>query len=112
MRRFSATHNLQSFDGSSPSGGNFFRSAIQCEKIDGHATGNGAIHHREFPMASGEMSGPEYVTFLRDILSLMIQYSANGSVHYLCMDWHIGDLISVGKQICGKVPQSMRLGKG
>ena len=24
--------------------------------IDGHATGNGAIRHREFAMASGEMS--------------------------------------------------------
>jgi ParB-like nuclease domain len=26
--------------------------------IDGHATGNGSTHHREFAMASGEMSSP------------------------------------------------------
>ena len=69
-------------------------------KIDGHATGNGAIRHREFAMASGEMSGAEFVSFLNNSLRLMARYSANNSVHYLCMDWrHVGDLIAVGKQI-------------
>jgi hypothetical protein len=32
--------------------------------IDGHASGLGAIHHRPFPMASGEMSRTEFTTFL------------------------------------------------
>src|ERR1700738_2997346 len=32
--------------------------------IDGHASGLGAIHHRSFPMASGEMDRNEYTTFL------------------------------------------------
>jgi DNA modification methylase len=69
-------------------------------RIDGHATGNGAIRHREFQMASGEMSEAEFASFLRDALKLMAQYSANGSIHYLCIDWrHVGDLITIGKQI-------------
>ena len=32
--------------------------------IDGHASGNGRIHHEEFAMASGEMSEAEFTEFL------------------------------------------------
>jgi hypothetical protein len=68
-------------------------------RIDGHATGNGAIHYREFAMASGEMSDAEYVSFLGTSLRLLARYSANNSLHYLFIDWrHVGDLIAVGKQ--------------
>lgn len=68
-------------------------------KIDGHATGNGAIRHREFAMASGEMSEAEFVSFLNNSLRLLANYSANNSVHYICMDWrHAGDLIAAGNQ--------------
>ena len=68
-------------------------------KIDGHATGNGAIRHREFAMASGEMSEAEFVSFLTSSLDLLAKYSANNSVHYVCMDWrHAGNLVAAGKQ--------------
>ena len=68
-------------------------------RIDGHATGNGAIRHREFAMASGEMSEAEFVSFLNSCFRLMSGYSANNSVHYICMDWrHAGDIIAAGKQ--------------
>lgn len=68
-------------------------------KIDGHATGNGAIRHREFAMASGEMSEAEFVSFLNNSLRLLANFSANNSVHYICMDWrHAGDLIAAGNQ--------------
>ena len=33
-------------------------------RVDGHATGNGAIRHREFAMACGEMSEVEFISFL------------------------------------------------
>jgi hypothetical protein len=33
-------------------------------RIDGHASGLGRVHHREFAMASGEMSQAEFVFFL------------------------------------------------
>jgi DNA modification methylase len=69
-------------------------------RIHGHATGNGAIHHREFAMASGEMSDAEYISFLGTILRLLARFSANSSLHYIFIDWrHVGDLIAVGKQI-------------
>jgi len=32
--------------------------------IEGHASGLGAIHHRPFPMASGEMDRPQFTAFL------------------------------------------------
>ena len=68
-------------------------------RIDGHATGNGAIRHREFAMASGEMSEAEFFSFLNNFFRLMAGYSANNSVHYNCMDWrHAGDIIAAGKQ--------------
>ncbi len=68
-------------------------------RVQGHASGNGAIRHREFQMASGEMTDAEFIAFLRGALNLMVRYSSNGSVHYLCIDWrHVADLITIGKQ--------------
>ena len=32
--------------------------------IDGNVCGRGAVHHREFAMASGEMSPAEFIGFL------------------------------------------------
>jgi DNA modification methylase len=68
-------------------------------KIDGLATGKGAIHHREFQMASGEMSEAEFVAFLSNSLRLLAQFSSSGSVHFVCVDWrHLGELLAAGKQ--------------
>lgn len=68
-------------------------------RIDGHATGNGTIHHREFSMAAGEMSEAEFVAFLNNTLRLLNRYSAAISVHYICMDWrHVGELLAAGRQ--------------
>jgi len=68
-------------------------------KIDGNVCGNGAIRHREFAMASGEMTEAEFVRFLSQALSLLEQHSKNGSVHFICMDWrHAGELLTAGKQ--------------
>jgi len=68
-------------------------------KIVGHATGNGLIQHREFAMASGDFTGAEFIAFLSDSQRLLVRYSANNSVHFICMDWrHVADLITVGKE--------------
>lgn len=66
--------------------------------IDGHATGRGAVHHREFAMACGEMSEAEFASFLTVACTLMARNSRDGSVHYVCTDWrHMGELLSAGK---------------
>ena len=68
-------------------------------KIDGHATGKGAIHHREFAMASGEMSDAEFVSFLTNAIDLAARFSAVHAIAYICMDWrHIADLIRAAMQ--------------
>ena len=68
--------------------------------IDGHVSGKGSIRHREFEMASGEMSEFEFISFLTASLRLLSRYSASGSVHFVCMDWrHMAELIAAGKEV-------------
>jgi DNA modification methylase len=62
-------------------------------KINGHVGGSGKIKHREFAYASGEMSGTEFTTFLRETLGACAQVSRDGAVHFVCMDHpHIEEL--------------------
>ena len=56
-------------------------------KIDGHVCGSGAIKHREFAMASGEMTSDEFERFLAEALRLLGAYADPGAVIYACMDW-------------------------
>lgn len=68
--------------------------------IVGHVTGKGMVQHREFAMASGEMTDVEFITFLRDTLKLLAANSQQGSIHYICMDWrHVGELMAAGNAI-------------
>jgi hypothetical protein len=52
--------------------------------IDGHVRGERSIHHREFEMASGEMTEKEFVNFLSASFGLL-RYSKLGSVHFACV---------------------------
>lgn len=54
--------------------------------IDGHATGLGAIRHRSFAMAAGEMSKPAFSVFLATSLRHLAAFSANGALLYVCID--------------------------
>lgn len=66
-------------------------------KVDGHICGMGSVKHREFAMASGEMSKAEFTGFLGDVLTNLARVSSDGSIHYVCMDWrHIGELLEAG----------------
>jgi DNA modification methylase len=68
-------------------------------EVNGHVCGGGKIKHAEFAMASGEMSEDEFITFLTAVIALMIQFSRDGSLHYLFMDWrHICELITAGRR--------------
>ncbi|GGD96806.1 methyltransferase [Tsuneonella deserti] len=60
-------------------------------KINGHANAKG--RHREFAMASGEMTTTEFRTFLADTLGACASVSRDGAVHFVCMDWrHMDDV--------------------
>ena len=63
--------------------------------INNHVCGNGKIQHREFAMASGEMSKAEFTQFLNKTTTLMCRHSHQGSLHFICMDWrHIYELLN------------------
>jgi len=65
--------------------------------IDGHVSGLGRVRHREFAMASGEMSQAEFTKFLTKVLSNLAAVSADGSIHYVCMDWrHLQEVLTAG----------------
>ncbi|MBR1153974.1 DNA methyltransferase [Bradyrhizobium sp. JYMT SZCCT0428] len=62
--------------------------------------GRGKIKHREFASASGEMSRDEFTSFLTRTFSLAAQYSREGSIHYVCMDWrHLGEAMAAGNEV-------------
>lgn len=61
--------------------------------INGHVSGLGKVSHREFAMASGEMSRIAFVSFLRSAMGFLVAYSCDGAIHYVCMDWrHAGEM--------------------
>jgi DNA modification methylase len=72
--------------------------------IDGHASGLGAIRYRPFPMASGEMDSAQFTAFLADAFRNLAAFSAEGALHYVCMDWrHVEELLAAGRSVYGEV---------
>ena len=68
-------------------------------RIAGHATGLGAIQHKNFKMAVGEMSEGEFTDFLACVFERLALHSVDGSLHYVFMDWrHAREILTAGKQ--------------
>jgi DNA modification methylase len=55
--------------------------------VRGFVSGLGKVKHREFAMASGEMSKPEFLAFLTEVSVLSASYLVDGGLHYGFMDW-------------------------
>jgi DNA modification methylase len=69
-------------------------------RIQGHA--NLKSRHREFAMASGEMSEDQFRTFLGQTLGACAAVSRSGAVHFVCMDWrHMADVQAVAPSVYG-----------
>jgi DNA modification methylase len=72
--------------------------------IEGHVSGKGRVRHREFLMASGQMTPAQFTRFLTTALELAVRHSAPGSLHYVCMDWrHQHELLSAALGIYAEV---------
>jgi DNA modification methylase len=68
--------------------------------IQGHVGGSGAIRHREFAMASGEMNSAEFTAFLRSAFQNLVRWSSDGSIHFVCMDWrHMPEILTAGEGV-------------
>jgi DNA modification methylase len=71
-------------------------------RINGHANARG--RHREFAMASGEMSEEEFQSFLGESLGAAAAVSRDGAVHFVCMDWrHMGSVLAVEQAVYGQL---------
>lgn len=68
--------------------------------IDGHVCGLGAVKHREFAFASGEMSAAQFTAFLTETLGQAAGVMRDGAIAYVCMDWrHMGELLAAGSSV-------------
>ncbi|WP_411815967.1 site-specific DNA-methyltransferase [Hyphococcus sp. DH-69] len=68
--------------------------------IDGHVSGLGKTQHREFAMASGEMSAPQFTQFLQTAFRNLAEVSVDGAIHFICMDWrHLSELMAAGSEV-------------
>lgn len=66
--------------------------------IDGHVSGLGKVKHREFAMASGEMTSDEFTSFLFKTFNQLGRVSVNGALHFHCIDWrHLKEMIAAGE---------------
>jgi DNA modification methylase len=62
--------------------------------IAGHVSRLGEVRHREFAMASGEMTAAEFTSFLTAAFNHLVKFSSDGSIHFICMDWrHMGEIL-------------------
>ena len=65
--------------------------------IEGHVSGLGKVHHREFAMASGEMTQAEFTQFLTSAFANLVAFSCDGSIHFVCLDWrHMSEMLAAG----------------
>jgi DNA modification methylase len=71
-------------------------------KIAGHARDR-ASGHREFQMASGEMSPFEFKAFLAEFLNHTAAFAEDGAIVYVCMDQaHMMELLAAAGQLFDK----------
>lgn len=68
--------------------------------ISGHVSGLGKVQHREFAMASGEMSQTQFIEFLTITLAAASGVCRDGSIAFVCMDWrHMSELLAAGNAV-------------
>ncbi len=68
--------------------------------IENNVSGLGNIQHHNFAMGCGEMSEADFRTFLTEAFVQFAHHSADGSIHFVCMDWrHISEVLAAGRSV-------------
>jgi DNA modification methylase len=68
--------------------------------VAGHVSGLGKTRHREFAMASGEMSSGQFTAFLEQAFGNLVASSTDGSIHMIFMDWrHMAEVQAAGGKV-------------
>jgi DNA methylase len=64
-------------------------------RVDGFVSGLGQETHREFAMASGEMTSEEFEDFLTKTTKQIARHSKGGALVYMFMDWrHLSEALA------------------
>lgn len=64
-------------------------------EVTGHVC---STEHREFPMASGEMSEQQFIDFLTAVMKQLAAFSDDGSIHFHFMDFrHMAEMLAAGE---------------
>jgi DNA modification methylase len=62
--------------------------------VNDHAMGRGKVRPREFPTASGEISGAAFRDLLDRFIRSAVDASRDGAIHYIFMNWrHLHELL-------------------
>ncbi|WP_421696629.1 ParB N-terminal domain-containing protein [Aestuariivirga sp.] len=81
--------------------------------IEGHVSGLGRVKHREFAMASGEMTRDQFTGFLARAFGNLADHSVDGAIHFVCMDWrHIGEVLAAGENVYAELKNLIAWDKG
>lgn len=68
--------------------------------IQGHVSGLGAVRHREFAMASGELDEQAFISFLQTFLGLAVAQARRGAICDVCMDWrHVVEIALASRAV-------------
>lgn len=85
-------------------------------KVNGHVRGGGRggkTQFREFAMASGEMTAPEFMGFLRPVFRNCVRFSKDGSLHFHFQDWrHIREMLDAADGVYTEFKQLICWDKG
>jgi DNA modification methylase len=72
--------------------------------INGHVSGLGKIRHREFAMATGEMSPAEFTGFLTDFRKQCAEHSRDSSIQYVFTDWrHLDEMLAAARAVSAEL---------
>jgi hypothetical protein len=56
------------------------------------------VKHREFAMASGEMTEVEFTALMASVFDNLVAASADGAINFICMDCrHMGKVIAAAR---------------
>jgi DNA modification methylase len=59
-------------------------------------------------MASGEMTVHEFIEFLRQIFRVLVAFSVDGSIHFICMDWrHMLEVLTAAEGLYTELKNTM-----
>jgi hypothetical protein len=58
----------------------------------------GSVHHRPFPMTLEETDRAEFTALLSRVFQNLVAFSADGALHFICMNWRrLDELLAAGR---------------